>query len=472
MFGVGDDGNDFSRLKHTFQRAGYALSPYVNHRNLLVYLFFLALLLRVTYLALEYGQLSSEEIMTLYPDGERYINIGRGLLEGHIEDENAVLIFGPGYGFFLGLMFFLFGIGPKATLVLQVLLSSASCLLLYALAGNLTGSRAAGLGAGLLLAVSFTSISLASAILSDTLFFFLFLLGNLLFLKGLQRDNLPLYVLSGLLLGYAIWVRSIGQFWPLAMIIICLLFNLLRKDMPWRSRIIRTGRGLVAVALALAIVGTWVVRNYSKHDLAMLAYTSAGGPARVAGETLKRLDGDQADTTYIRLETEYRREHGIESLSYIDSYRVSNAFTRTVLSRHAGAMLRTYFDLVWENVNNFNEMFYAQLPKYMEALRNLKWWYLERSYHELHFWLTLAGLAMLLVWRKWMAFLFTSLEFFYFVLMVGFTRWQGSRLFYPGQIAVSIAIAFLCIGSVLMLYRFVGFIRSVILYYLSDRFAR
>jgi hypothetical protein len=256
------------------------------------------------------------------------------------------------------------------------------------------------------------------------------------------------------------------------MVLIGILYYLFRRDLQARRRIIFASRSLIAATVALLVVSIWVMRNHVKHDLAMLAFTGAGGPARVTGETLERLHGDHADTLYQRLEGDYRREHNIESFSYIDSYRLNTTFTKTVLSRYPKEMLHTYLALIWENVNNFNEMFYAQLPDYMEALRNIKWWYMERSYHELHFWLTLIGLGMLLLWRKWFAFLFIALEFFYFVLMVGFTRWQGSRLFYPGQIAVSIAIAVLVVGMLILLHRLFRFIRSLILYYQSDSFAR
>jgi len=64
----------------------------------LIYLFVLALVLRLGYLAAMLGQITPDEIMKFAPDTIRYVNIGRELLDLHIVDEGAVLIFGPGYG--------------------------------------------------------------------------------------------------------------------------------------------------------------------------------------------------------------------------------------------------------------------------------------------------------------------------------------------------------------------------------------
>jgi hypothetical protein len=76
------------------------------------------------------------------------------------------------------------------------------------------------------------------------------------------------------------------------------------------------------------------------------------------------------------------------------------------------------------------------------------YWLYDRSLNYLTFWLSMAGFAVLLLMRRWRAFVYLGTLYLYFTLMIGFTRWQGSRLFYPGQIAWAIVIGWLIVSVV------------------------
>ena len=133
-------------------------------------------------------------------------------------DEAAILTFGPGYGVFLGANFFLFGVNPLGIILVQILLSSFICLMLYRLGHELTGMKSVGYIAGYMSALSFTAISLSTIILSDTFFLFLFLWGNLAFLLGLKNRKRSYFIFAGITIGLSILTRSIGQFWPLVLL--------------------------------------------------------------------------------------------------------------------------------------------------------------------------------------------------------------------------------------------------------------
>ncbi len=426
----------------------YALEyfQYFKSRPDLMYLFIFALVLRLGYMILMLGQLTPEEILYQCPDARAYINISRGMLGLGPFDEDALLIFGPGYGAFLGVVFFLFGVVPHAVILIQILLSSIGCLLVYRLGMELTGSRAVGLVAGILAAVSFTSISLANVILSDCLFFFLFLLGNLLFLLGLRREKRAYFIFSGICIGVAILIRSIGQFWPLVMIF--LVFVLPLEKTPHRLYISRLGllkKAYIAPLIAVAIMSIWVVRNYYYYSIPMLTFASAGGPANVAGITLARVEEREVSDVRFQWIKDYQRETGDNDISRADEYRIISRAARYVFLHHPMEMIDTHLDLVWENLNSVNEFYRIQLPKYEYQILGKMNWLRDRSLYYLGFLVSMAGFLILLLCRKWRAFIMLGLIYLYFALMIGCTRWQGSRLFYPGQIAWAIVIAFLMV---------------------------
>jgi 4-amino-4-deoxy-L-arabinose transferase-like glycosyltransferase len=414
----------------------------LRQRHDLIYLFIFALVLRLCYLMLMLGQLGSNDLLNLSPDATRYVNIGRGLAEFTNADEGALVIFGPGYGIFLGISFFLFGINPICPLLAQIILSSICCLMLYRLGRELTGIKAIGYIAGYLSALSFTSISLSAFLLSDTLFFFLFLWGNLVLVLGLKNMRRSYFMLAGILIGSSILVRSIGQFWPLVILLIVLLWPRERPLSGFPHHYFKlVGRTMITISAALFIVVFWVGRNYTVHGVPMVAFTGAGGPANVARLTMANVENRDPGDIAADWHNDYSAKTGVKDLSYADQYRMFIAGTRKTLKNYPGEMLATYLDLVWQNLHEGNELFRLQLPFNSHFILDKVYWLRDRSLHFLNFWLSLVGLVILLLMRQWKAAIFLGAVYLYFVSMIGFTQWQGSRLFYPGMIAWSIIIA-------------------------------
>jgi len=410
----------------------------------LQYLLIIAIMVRLCYLMMMLGQAGSDPLLSLAPDTTRYVNIGQSLAGYGPADEGAVMIFGPGYGAFLGLIFSVFGVRPIVILLIQVILSSFACLMLYRLGHELTGIKSVGYLAGYSSALSFTSISLANFILSDTLFYFLFLWGCLAFILGLKNYKRSYFIFAGLCLGAAILVRSIGQFWPIVTLFIILIWPRPKSAFPFAlSRLRFMGRASIAVLVAIIIMALWAGRNYVVHGLPMIAFTGAGGPANVAKLTLNRIESRDPAEIVAQWQNEYREENGVAELSMADTYRMYSAAASRVFTSYPGESIDTYRALVWENLHAVNELYRFQLPQFMPRILDMMWWMKNRSLNYLSFWLSLAGLGLLLIFRRWQAGVFLGLLYLYFVSMIGFTQWQGSRLFYPGQMASSIMIAFL-----------------------------
>jgi len=155
-------------------RVGCWVTQLLTRRDLWL-LFLLAIALRFTMLLLSLQQIGAEKLLETSPDTINYVNAAKGILEGTAYYEKAILGFGPGYASFLALNFIIFGFGSTPVIVVQILLSGIACLMIYRLSMVLTRSYATSFIAALLAATSYTSISLSCLLLSDSLFYFLFL---------------------------------------------------------------------------------------------------------------------------------------------------------------------------------------------------------------------------------------------------------------------------------------------------------
>jgi len=411
-------------------------------------LFLLALTVRLAYMIFMYHQLSDQQILTLTPDSTAYTRVAQELTRFQILDEDTVMMFGIGYSAFLSVCFLLFGLKAATVIIVQVLLSSLSCALLYKFGKELTDSKAVGFIAGGLLAVSFTSISLANIILSETLFLFLFLAGNLLFFQGLQREERKRIIWAGIFLGLAVLVRAAGQLWPIMLLVFIIFHPRRDKNRKWREQVFRRLKlAYPAPLIVLIIIAGWIFRNYIVHDYPFYTFASAGGPANVATWAIEKAEGRSAYDIRTEWAIAYQHESGRERITRIDQYKMFSQQARRAIWQYPREVFNMYKSLVWENVTSVNELFRAQLLEYQWPIVDKVNIYLEYHFNYLFFWLGAAGILAMLVRLHWTAFLYTGCVFVYFALMAGFTHWQGSRLFYPGQIGWAMAMAFLLVTT-------------------------
>jgi len=189
-------------------------------------------------------------------DSSGYWQLAGNLLEGHgfSASEEAPRVpehsRTPGYPVFLA-VFRKLGLPPAGVVFAQLLLSSLAAPLTSRLARRLGASAAGGRLAGGLVALDVPSISLANALVSETLFAVL-LLGMALVLAGGPGPGFFGAALAGFALGLAILVRPIAALLP-AVIWICLAIGRAR-----RARLIALGFFFLGCALPLT---PWLARN-------------------------------------------------------------------------------------------------------------------------------------------------------------------------------------------------------------------
>lgn len=412
----------------------------------LLFLCILALILRLAYLAVMLNQVTPEQVMGLTSDTANYVTTAKGLLGLQALETQWILLFGPGYMVFLAGCFLLFGVGALPVMLIQILLSSVTCLLLYAFAKELTGSRAVGYGAALISATSFTAIAQSTILLSDTLFFFLFLTGNLLFLKGLRSGKRSSFVWSGLIIAAAVLTRAVGQFWPLTLIIflgVLPMRYLDRTIFPSRRALFR--RAIIAPLVALVIMGGWMVRNSVVHGMPVVAASGVHGLGRLTAYAQMQMDNCELGEVFATWAEEYKRERQCDTIPLRDWYAIVEHKARRMAAEHPWELAYYYFGRINVNITAANELYFHQLPRCKYTISA----WLDRSHRIfLHYvipLMTLGGFALLFKRRLWLPVLFLGLMYLLFFFLVGFGMWQGSRLFFPAQIAWSVVVSYLVV---------------------------
>lgn len=409
----------------------------------LVSLILLAVGLRVLLFAHSAEQIGMEKFLSTSPDTVNYVSMASGLVEGSITNERGFFTFGPGYAFFLAIFFFLFGIHALPVIIFQILLSSVSCVLIYRLAMLLTKSYPIAMLAGFLAATSYTSISLSCLLLSDTLYFFLFLSGLLLFLEGLQNEKTSYYILSGILIGYAILTRSIGQFFPLVMAAIAFVAYRLEKKSASNKPTSYLKKKIRNVSLTIVIIAvitfTWMVRNYVVHGIPVVS--AAGRQLDIAAIAYQEIENKPIEDIKTEWTKQYKQEKNVIKWSYEHSFLLGITQLKKMLLNHPATMIKTYCEIAWNNLNEINNAHRMLLPRY--NFKTVPWEHKirEKKWNYLNFILSVVGLLILLATRKFEGSFILGSIYFYYAALIGLNIWQGSRIFFPGQIAWTVLIA-------------------------------
>ena len=164
----------------------------------------------------------------------------------------------PVYPLFIAASVLTFGEELRSLALAQHLLGMISVGVTYLL-GRLLFGRAAGLLAGLLVALNGPLLIYERYVLSETLFALLLGLAMLAAVVAVKRGGWRRWLLAGIALGLAVLTR------PVAQVVIPLfgLTALLAGGRRWRGGLV----GLVALLGGLALVqGPWVLRNALTHS--------------------------------------------------------------------------------------------------------------------------------------------------------------------------------------------------------------
>ncbi|MCC6616562.1 MAG: glycosyltransferase family 39 protein [Anaerolineae bacterium] len=248
----------------------------MTHRRWLLLLLALGLILR-----LAYGL--SQPPFTAYTgtggDSGWYLLNGLALVGGRLPEGMQVDISTlqppPGYLIFVGIpqLFLPLTDAVRAILVLQALLSTATCYLAYLIAEKVAGERA-GLFALAVLAFSPAFILESGQVVTETLYLFLLAAAFVVYLSAIERTaamsrpDLARLAGAGALFGLATLTRAVLLLFPLGLMIHFVLVH----------RSSRTIHALLALGLSFAlVVSTWTIYNLARWDRFVLAGEGFGG---------------------------------------------------------------------------------------------------------------------------------------------------------------------------------------------------
>ncbi len=420
-------------------------------------LFLAAMFLRLVMFAVSNNQVGTQAVLDDCFDCRLYLNMARAIVAGTPEAyAHGFFYFGPGFAYFLAGLVFFFKSHIFPLIVVNIILSSSSCLLIYALARNLVGSYAVAVAAAALAVTSYTSIVLSCYIMSDTLYLFVFLLALLAYLRALASGRWLLFIMAGVLTGMAISVRSVGQFWPLMMIVMAVAHWLRGKKKPapasLQSRAL-IPKVMVAVMIPFLFVLGWMSHNYRVHGVFTMGITSANGPANVAAVTIERRTGVPAATTMSGWVKEYMATVGKTEVTQGEAYRVYSARAHAVTDSLRWDVYRTYFSLLWENLNEINPLHRRLIPEYDEVTIPMEIFIKDHYLNYVNILLSAIGLVILLWQRRFWIALVLGGTYCYYAAMCGFFRWQYTRHFMPGQIAWAILIAITLVTAARLVIR-------------------
>lgn len=202
----------------------------------------------------------------------------------------------PFYPYFLAAIFKIFGTNLLISRVIQHIIGIGAVLLTYRLADRAFGKRTA-FWAGIIAAVYPTLIYFESRLLLDSIAVFLDLLLLNILVDAFEKDSLPGYLLSGIILGASALTRpNILLFSPFI-----LLWFLLARKGEFKKNILR----IIPVALgAILIVSPVTLRNYIKSGDFVLIATQGGVNFYIGNNPLS--DGATASIPEFGERWEYR----------------------------------------------------------------------------------------------------------------------------------------------------------------------
>jgi len=198
----------------------------------------------------------------LQPDSRMYLSLAEGIIRygsfsypttPEIPDAERM----PGYPLFLAGVLSLFGGSLLSVVVIQILIDSLSCVLIYRLGETLW--KGGGLICGLLAGVNIGMMTYSHFVLSDSLFLLLFLVVLTLVLEFLRKPRWLTSAMLGTGIGVATLIRPVMVYFPLVLIPFLFLYLTFNLNVSWGI-----GAGKVALCLVLmfGVLLPWMARNH------------------------------------------------------------------------------------------------------------------------------------------------------------------------------------------------------------------
>ena len=144
--------------------------------------------------------------------------------------------------------------------ILQAIIDSLGCLVIFLLAKELFNRRTGLIAAGIY-AIFLPIAALATAVIHDALMPFLTLTSLYFFVVGVRRGALKFYVLSAIFVGISCYFQPTAIFLPLLYGAGLFIYSLHKSE--FRVRLLNAVRmTAVMIVVLAAIVLPWIIRNY------------------------------------------------------------------------------------------------------------------------------------------------------------------------------------------------------------------
>lgn len=405
----------------------------------------IAIVLRLIFFFLMMGDLGPDHLIDQFQDPVKYVKASEYMFGVSDMGQIELYLVGPGYPVMLGLFRIVIGETYWPVVLFQIFLSAIASVLIYRLGIYLTANRHISIIAGILSAVSITSISLANTISSDTLFFCLLVISVTLFFASLNEKKWILAVLSGIIGGLSILVRSAAIFYPAIFILSAMLIPgsmlvVQRKKALFRS--------IVVSLIMLLLPAMWGVYNYNKHNTFTVSATGllAAKTYLAAKVTVEGEKRHFRNVVKVRDSLYQAALDDFEKNKYKHRQQESIRYISDAFKNYPGLFIKQYFRVVLYNVTAVSSLQYLLLPSHESIFR-----FVDDNVHRGYdnpFVLVLSLVGFAVYWRRnRRVAVILLLNILYFGFISGVSFGQGSRIFYPAIITqamlAAIAVLFL-----------------------------
>jgi 4-amino-4-deoxy-L-arabinose transferase-like glycosyltransferase len=209
-------------------------------------------------------------------DGASYEAIAMSLINGKgytLDGQHPTSQVPPLYPFFLASVYIIFGHNFKAALILQAVMGTITCLLLFYLAKEIFKDIKVAVICGIICAIYYYFIKEGQLLWTETIFMFLVVLSVLCYIKMINHRSLLYAIGTGFFLAASALTKPVSLF--LLVVIVIVGFYQMRA---WQQRnflLYRRFISVVLVVFALPIC-LWAARNFVVQKQFVLVATGAG----------------------------------------------------------------------------------------------------------------------------------------------------------------------------------------------------
>lgn len=285
-----------------------------------------------------------EKTLVLSGDAVQYHYLGIAILKTFGFAENTFRT--PVYPAFVALVYGIFGIHPYIVLLFQILLSVVTVYLVFKI-GEISFNQHTGLIAAAVMALDPHQITFASWLFSDTFFAFLFALTIYYFAIGITTKQYKFIIISAVVLGVNILTKPVVQFFPVALILLCLIW--------WPINLkTRLKFSILYLLIPFFIALPWLLRNKIKYNhfaiSSIVGFDKLVYSVPLTEHTLThKSDGEILDSFLTKIKIENPSLKGLPSdaskiwnnLSF-ETTDVYAKYADEYLDKHRGAFLKLH----------------------------------------------------------------------------------------------------------------------------------